>query len=293
MFILKPHMRVVATILAKNEEDIIGFNIEHHISQGITHFIITDNNSTDNTRKICEKYPEVVEIIDESGDDHRQSDWVSRMARLACKLDPDWIIHLDADELWCGISQLRHLNASYVASTKMFLHPPCCGDFSIENMRYYLDFENIPEIPGECKVAHRPDPEIVISHGNHGFEGQKEMQFTKGIWRHHYPVRSYNQFVRKSLGHQALLKRNAICNRWKKWYDELQSGHLEQIYTNICQVWHSMVENPNQQDLLTLLEFWSTEEVIEFFKTRGALPQIGEWPRRDYAKQGNIDQRQL
>src|SRR4051812_8210794 len=114
---------IVATILVKNEEDIIGANIEHHINQGVSKFIITDNGSTDATATIASRYPEVVEIISESDDCHNQSLWVTRMARLACKLKPDWIIHLDADELWMGLGNLR-CDCEVFGSTKMYLHPP-------------------------------------------------------------------------------------------------------------------------------------------------------------------------
>ena len=68
MFTIKPQIKIVGTILSRDEEDIIGANIEHHINQGVTHFIVTNNNSKDRTRQIIEKYPEVVEIIDECED---------------------------------------------------------------------------------------------------------------------------------------------------------------------------------------------------------------------------------
>lgn len=271
-------IKIVATILAKNEEDVIGQNIEHHISQGVSQFIITDNNSTDKTREIAARYPEVVEIIDETHDNHNQSVWVTRMARMACKLNPDWIIHLDADELWCGLRNLQWIDSDYISSTKMFLHPPSSNGFSIHDMRYYLDFEKIHQLPGESKVAHRPDPDVLITHGNHGFDNATP-SFTKDIWRHHYPVRSYEQFVRKACGHEALLRRNSICERWKNWYDLYQQNRLLELYENTCRSWRSMIEQPNKQDLLKLLEVWSTPDILKLFSAIDALPEIGEWPR--------------
>lgn len=268
------NVKIVATILAKNEEDIIGRTIEHHISQGVSQFIVTDNASNDRTRSIIEKYPEVVEIIDEREDDHNQSKWVTRMARMACKLKPDWIIHLDADELWCGLSSLRGMESNYIGSTKMLLHPPSIGE-----MRHYLDFSNISSFKEECKVAHRPDGTIQITHGNHGFHGVSNIEFTKKIWRHHYPVRNYNQFVKKALGHESLIKRNSICERWKNWYDLHKQGKLEELYHLICKHWQSMIASPNKEDLIKLLEFWSPQEVIDFFNTNNVLPEIGEWPK--------------
>ncbi len=287
MIISNAPFRLVATLLVRNEEDIVGANIEHHVEHGVSHFIVTDNASTDRTREILGKYPEVVEVIDEPCLEHRQSEWVTRMARLACKLDPHWIVHLDADELWCGLTQLRLAAKPAVASTKMFLHPPRLVRFDLHRLRYYLDFEDAG-LPGESKVMHRPDPEIVIVHGNHGCN--RDTEFTKAVWRHHYPVRCWEQFLRKTVdGHEALLRRNAPCERWGKWYAHYQNGTLCNLYDRICDHWESMVHSPSSDDLIPLLEFWSTPEVIRYFKETKRLPKIGQWPKDLYEEQSISD----
>ena len=283
MFITRNSLRIVATVLAKNEEDIIAANIEHHLAQGVSRIILTDNGSTDKTKEIASRYKEV-EIIDEPGDDHRQSEWVTRMARLACKFDPDWIVHLDADELWCGLNSLRAVKAKAFGSTKMFLHPPVGGPFDLFGMSKYLDFEAVPNLPGECKVGHRPDPEIVVTHGNHGFMNCSDVEYTKDVWRHHYPVRSLEQFRKKTVdGHTALKKRNAICERWERWYNLNSRGELGNLYSQICDSWRKYVEGPNLGDLVELLRFWSTSEVLDLFINQCTLPTIGEWPRSSNA----------
>lgn len=285
MFTFKNNLKIVMTILARNEEDIIGKNIEHHISQGVTQFILTDNRSEDKTKKIAEQYKEVIEIIDEPGEDHNQSKWVTKMAHIACKLKPDWIIHVDADELWCGLSQLKNVTGNHFGSTKMFLHPPTESSFNYDSMRHYLDFEEIKEIPGECKVFHRPDPNIIITHGNHGYQNINEVEFTKSIWRHHYPIRSYNQLARKCIeGHEALLKRKSICERWKKWYDMYHNNELKNKYEKLCNSWKSMIKAPNKEDFINMIEFWSTNDVLEYFKKNKIMPNIGEWPKHGYKK---------
>lgn len=258
------NIKILATILAKNEEDIIGKCIEHHIKQGVSQFIVTDNNSTDRTRAIASSYKEVV-IIDEPDDTHDQSKWVTRMARMACQFSPDWIVHLDADELWCGLGSLQGMKCSRAASIKMLLHPPS------PSMKHYLDFSGI--LPDECKVMHRPDPSVTITHGNHGFLGEQPV-FTQSVWRHHYPIRSLSQFIRKSNGHEALARRGAVCERWKKWHG---SDHAA-VYEEICAAWERMVSGPNWEDLRVLLGFWSTQEAIEQVVKGQVLPRIGKWP---------------
>lgn len=276
MLSVKPSLKIVATLLAKNEEDIIGLNIEHHLRQGVSQFIVTDNNSTDRTREIVEQYPEVVEIIDEPEDDHNQSKWVTRMARLACKLHPDWIIHLDADELWGNLMHLRNIRGKVAGCERMFLHPPIHETFDWKTQKYYLDFSTCG-IPDECKVVHRPNPEIIVAHGNHGVVND-EMEFTQMIYRHHYPVRSYEQWARKAEGNVALKRRGASCDRWENWYNLLTSGKLIEKYSKLTQLWRDMIHMPSHDKLISLLEFWATPEMISFFKSKPEImPNIEEW----------------
>jgi glycosyltransferase involved in cell wall biosynthesis len=265
--------KIIATILAKNEADIIGAMIEHHIQEGVSGFIFTDNGSTDATRTIAESYKEVLEIIDEPGDDHNQSVWVTRMARLACKFEPDWIVHLDADEFWCGLKHLRTMTGPIVSSQMVYLHPPREG--SLHDMRFYLDFSKIP-IPQESKIAHRPNSEITIVHGNHGADSQTAEATTK-VYRHHYPIRSLDQWSRKAKGHLALMNRQCPCPRWQKWYEWLSHGSLQTCYEILIEAWENYRLAPTPEALQTLLSYWSTPEVIDFFKQNSYLPSIGEW----------------
>jgi glycosyltransferase involved in cell wall biosynthesis len=279
MLTIKPTIKIVATILAKNEADIIGLNIEHHINQGISQFIVTDNASTDGTRQIIEKYTEVVEIIDEPGNDHNQPKWVSHMAKLACKLEPDWIVHLDADELWCNLYQLRHVRGKVAGCERMYLHPPTGEVFDWREQRFYLDFDEC-NIPQESKVAHRSDPEIAITHGNHGVVNA-EIEFTRAIYRHHYPVRSYEQWARKAEGNEALKRRNSHCVRWQNWYNLLTSGKLRDEYSRLTSLWRQTTTQMDHERFVSLMDFWATPEMVDLFqKNPSILPIVREWPRQ-------------
>ena len=95
--------RLIMTLLAKNEDDIVDETIKFHLNSGVDFIIATNNNSTDNTRNILLKYQElgVLELIDEMGENFDQVKWVDRMIRLAIdKYKADWIINVDADEFW-------------------------------------------------------------------------------------------------------------------------------------------------------------------------------------------------
>lgn len=288
MLSIKPKINVVATILAKNEEDILAEMIEHTIEQGVSQIIFTDNASTDRTREIAASYPEIVELIDEPGDDHNQTKWVTHMARLACKLNPDWIVHLDADELWCGLQNLRKFDTAVVGCERMYLHPPAeIQPFNLERQRFYLDFDHLP-IPQECKVAHRPMEDVVITHGNHGVaEPTTSYMSTREVPRHHYPIRSYKQWERKSQGHEALERRGSYCKRWSRWYDLFLTSNepwppAQDMWDAITKLWKKVIceDHISHEDFLGLVAFWAEEEMMEFLKNNtDMIAKIGEWPR--------------
>lgn len=284
MFLTKTPLKIVATLLAKNEEDIIQKTIEHHLENGISQIIFTDNASTDGTRQIVEKYKEVVEMFDEIDNTHNQSKSVNRMLKVASRLKPNWIVHLDADELWGGLSQLSTIKTFAAGAYRNFIHPPRkdLKRFDLNEMRHYLNLENIPNLGGECKVIHRPDENVEVTHGNHGFVNVpfNDITFTKLVYRHHYPIRSYEQFERKTVqGHEALLRRGAPCPRWSRWYSERQFGQLAEVYGKMVQNWEEMLIEPTMERMTSLLEIWSETEVIELMQKANLLPIIGQWPQ--------------
>ena len=94
----------------RDEADVLDENLRWHRAQGIDHFIVTDNGSTDGTMEILRRYEAegVLRLIEEpSTEDFRDQAhwWVTRMARLAAtELEADWVVHADADEFWSPVS---------------------------------------------------------------------------------------------------------------------------------------------------------------------------------------------
>ena len=240
--------KILATLLVKNEEHIIAQTIEHHIEQGVTDFIVTDNNSVDQTRDIVASYKEVREIIDSDNNAFDQRILVTRMARLACDFNPDWIIHIDADEFWCNLSLLSKEKHNYLRTSSFFNHLPIDvntpAEFDFNNFPYYA--KNNKEREGDLvgihrfKVLHRPDPEVIIGNGNHRahFIGtEKEVDY---IHIHHYPVLHYDHFERKTItGGRALKgipekpRPDTFCLHWRLWYEEYLQGQLPHVYEEI------------------------------------------------------------
>ena len=91
------------TLLVRDEADIVDAQIAYHLHAGVDFVVATDNRSEDATLEILERYARdgVLYLIREPGDDLRQSEWVTRMARLATTdFGADWILNADADEFW-------------------------------------------------------------------------------------------------------------------------------------------------------------------------------------------------
>ena len=78
-------MKLVMTVLARNEADVIDAQLAFHLHAGVDFVVATDNRSDDGTTEILERYERagVLHLVHEPADDMRQDEWVTRMARLA------------------------------------------------------------------------------------------------------------------------------------------------------------------------------------------------------------------
>ena len=96
-------MKLVMTLLVRDEEDVLAANIDYHRAMGVDFFICTDNKSEDSTPDIIKSYVDagIAHYIYEGDDNYDQTRWVTRMARLAATdFAADWVINNDADEFW-------------------------------------------------------------------------------------------------------------------------------------------------------------------------------------------------
>ena len=96
-------MTLVMTLLARDEIDVVDSWLSFHLNAGVDVVIATDNRSQDGTTEVLEQYARSGEdhLKREPGEDLRQDEWVTRMARLAAtQFGADWVINSDADEFW-------------------------------------------------------------------------------------------------------------------------------------------------------------------------------------------------
>ena len=98
------NLKLIITLLVKDEEDILETNIRFHKAMGADGFIVTSHNSTDRTNEILEKLKQegiILEIIYETDPAYNQVMFVDRMIKIAKrKYKADWIINADADEFY-------------------------------------------------------------------------------------------------------------------------------------------------------------------------------------------------
>ena len=72
-------MKLVMTLLARNEADIVDAQLAFHLNAGVDVVVATDNGSDDGTLEILERYERSghLHLLREAGDDMRQGEWVT------------------------------------------------------------------------------------------------------------------------------------------------------------------------------------------------------------------------
>lgn len=245
-------MRLVLTLLARNNQDIIAENIDYHLAMGVDHVIVTDNLSTDDTRNIVLKYVDrgLATLLYEPADNYNQSVWVTRMARLACsELAADWIINSDVDEFWWPCTgDLKQTLLSMPAgiggieTARVNFLPMRSGSGVFWQDMIWRDriSRNALGEPLPGKVAHRAAVDIVVHPGNHSVESAQlaPVRANEGITIFHFPIRSFEQFRDKIRLGGAAFQRNKhlaaeIGHVWRKLYEIEQKDGLETWYGQI------------------------------------------------------------
>jgi Glycosyl transferase family 2 len=247
-------MKLVVTVLARDEADVIDAQVAFHLNAGADLVIATDNNSGDGTTEILERYAGegVLHLIHEPTEGLRQGEWVTRMARLAATdFGADWVINTDADEFWWprggSLKEvLRVVPERYgivQAFWRSFVPRPDDDTSFAERMTARLTQYAPINDPTSfyrpvVKVAHRADPQVVVARGNHTLLGSSFALLT--TWHPlevlHFPLRSRAQWRRKvQLQGDAFTKHieRAGTGYHLKSYDALQEGRMDEQYESL------------------------------------------------------------
>jgi hypothetical protein len=221
-------MRLVMTLLVRNEVDIIEANIEYHLAQGVDFVIVTDHGSEDGTSEVLREYERmgVAKVIRDEEEGHHQSKRVTRMAEIArVGHGADWVIHNDADEFWWPlVGDLRDVFSSLpsqfgrIEVRRRNFRPRVDGEGPFYSQLVHREVSSLTPsgYALETKVAHRPHPQVVVAPGNHSIRGAdlSAVPAREVLEIFHFPMRSYEQFERKvvqiGLGYEQLPDRSPL-----------------------------------------------------------------------------------
>jgi hypothetical protein len=247
-------MKLVVTVLARDEADVIEAQVAFHLNAGADFVIATDNNSRDGTTGILEAYARqgVVHLIHEPAEGLRQDEWVTRMARLAAtEYGADWVINTDADEFWWPrggslkdvLAAVPERYGIVQGFWRSFVPRPEDGSSFAERMTARLSQHAPINDPTSfyrpvIKVAHRGDPHVTVARGNHALVDSRFA--TLATWHPievlHFPLRSRAQWMRKvELQGEAFTKHieRSGTGYHLKGYDALLSGRINEQYESL------------------------------------------------------------
>jgi len=241
-------MKIAMTLLVRDEADVVDAQIAFHLNAGVDLVVATDNRSQDGTTEILERHSSEghLHLIREPGKDLRQTEWVTRMARMAAtEHGADWVLNTDADEFWWP--QGGDFRALFAAvpdhfgvirgAWRNFVPRPDDDRFFAERMtvRYCTpDFRSHP-LSIHFKSAHRASPDVRVGRGNHEAfaPGLVPLRGWHAIEVLHFPVRSFEQCTRKYVTQFVALERNAekgIAEHMAEAYRAYRAGRLEDFY---------------------------------------------------------------
>src|SRR6266542_2660724 len=242
-------MKLVMTLLARDEADIVDAQIAFHLNAGIDFVIATDNLSEDGTTDVLESYARdgYLFLIREDSEYLQQAEWITRMGRLAAfEFGADWVIHSDADEFWWPRGEsLKEVLASIPARygivralLRQFVPRPD-GAFFADRMIVRMSASapiNDPRslFRPNLKIIHRADRNVTVSIGAQRLidsplvplRGWYPIEFF------HFPVRSLEQCERK-YAHQQTGPGQTPSPYYDRVRALIDEGRLEEVYESL------------------------------------------------------------
>jgi len=241
-------MKLVMTLLARNEADIVDAQIAFHLHAGVDFVIATDNLSSDGTTEIFERYRDAgfLHLISEPSEVVRQEEWVTRMARMAAtELGADWVINSDADEFWWprggslkevlslvperfGVVRgvWRHFLPIVDATEALFSERMTIRLCEPAHPRDKATIHHAHQ-----KVAHRADPQVFVERGNHNASGRglEPLRTWFPIEVLHFSIRSLAQLEKKAAGRWIQASAEDIVDHEVRLEDARRDGSLADL----------------------------------------------------------------
>ncbi|MEZ5463884.1 MAG: glycosyltransferase family 2 protein [Lysobacteraceae bacterium] len=243
-------MKLVMTMVVRDEAPLVGANVAYHLSRGVDHVIATDHRSTDGTDRILRDLERegALSYFREDGEAFAQDAWATRMARMAVEEHrADWVFHVDADEFWWP-EQTDSLKATLanVPDDILVLQAPRSNFVAVDADTSELPFHQLMRhrqrvslnplgkpLPG--KIIHRGIEGIEVGFGYHvaSIDGRRAIApaFDDALVMH-FPMRSVERYRQKIRDGVDALVRNTRLERgvaitWREQMRMEQQGELE------------------------------------------------------------------
>jgi len=256
-------MRIVAVVGVLDEVDLIEGCVDHLGRIGVERILLNDRGSTDGTLELASSLARVVPIdvhhagVDDSVD---LSTWSRPQLDWARSVNADWVLFLDADELWLSASgsveqQLAAAKAhavlvrryNVVVTVEGPRLPQLITPDSLEDLDVYVEPTTVPDDPEAAdshlrwirgtpmpKVAARPQSVMELDAGHHGArlaDGLEEAPDTAtGLLIAHLPFTTFERFERKVRNIRETIRRypdffvGKRAWHWRRWATLSDSG---------------------------------------------------------------------
>jgi quercetin dioxygenase-like cupin family protein len=207
--------RVFGLMVVRDAADLLELNFRHHTREGVERFLVLDHQSLDETPSILERW-EAAGIVewDRVVGPFCVERWVNDLALAAYMQGADWVLPIDADELWTAgegrlvdvltvttadvleaevlnFVQERDQIRSEPGSLLRMVHRVERLTPLEEGQKQFLD-GSLPLVAIECprKCISRVDPALWIRRGNHRVERPGRRERRSEILCLHAPLRS-------------------------------------------------------------------------------------------------------
>jgi Glycosyl transferase family 2 len=243
---LAPAVKVVMTLLVRNEADVIEASLRFHLNAGVDLIIATDNCSDDGTTDILETWARdgSVHLIRDEDRHLSQIEGATRMARLAATdFGADWVINSDGDEFWWPrggtlkdvLAAIPSRYGSVRGMWRHFVPRPDDERFFAERMvvRRCVPVTHRQHAFGpHFKTAHRATPDVRVGGGNHDVtgEGLLPLYGWYPIDVLHFPIRSFAQCTQKYVQHYEWRRGQAMDAFMTSAYDAYRQGRMREFY---------------------------------------------------------------
>jgi hypothetical protein len=228
-------VKVVLTLLARDEADVVAWQLRHHFGLGVDFVLATDHRSVDGTSEILRRFEAEgrLRYLRDEAEMISQAETMTHMARLAAtEHGADWVVPSDADQFWwprrASLHEILEAVPPSVGAVRGFIRTftPRPDDDRPFHERMTIrarpvhDHENI--YGANVVVAHRAHPEINVIRGCHDAYGDGLGRLIRDWCPFevlHFPNRSPAQVARK------------YAQGFHAWIDAERGGrHIQAAY---------------------------------------------------------------